>query len=619
MLNILHLGGDQPGKKEILKACDGFFTESKKALDNRREKWKNHYSAWCNTRISESRPRFRSTTRVNYCWITTQVKIPIILASNPTVNFVPFNKEEKYEIAGQKLSKTVGRYLYSKLDLRGKLVDALLDAEIYDAGFWKIGFSPSENNGKGEVFVSPIDVFKLFPDPLARSMDSLRFMCHLEIYPVSMLKKRYDEYKDHIKPDESVSEFLYEDRLYQERKPRVRMIGDTESTKMVSERAFQKEFWIAPVECDQDIKTSEEDVQKYPGLGVGEPLYKYGRVVKVINDRLVVDDRPYLYKHGKPPYVQFISNKVSNEFWGMGDIEQIIPLNDTLNHRIQQLEDIANKCANLGYTISPKAGKKAIKQLQKYGLTPGLIKVMEPGMLVPDQMPQVPQYLFEEIKQLLMLIERVNGIGDVTQGRGDVRQRTARGIERLYEAAQTRIGLSIKHFEDSFKDAAFQMGSLVRQFYKEERSINIAGNQNYRAESFTLKPEELEEEVEISIDSAAALPQDKQSRAQLIFELLKNKIFDMAVSPDPGQKEIAKIVLEGVEFPGREALLNFSPQQMQAPGMPSMPGAPNQMPEAAPGVPALSPGIQEMAQAAGISPEQLAQIVQQGMGVRPTP
>jgi hypothetical protein len=244
---------------------------------------------------------------------------------------------------------------------------------------------------------------------------------------------------------------------------------------------------------------------------------------------------------------------------------------------------------------------------------------MPPGLLTPDAMPQVPQYLFEEVKQLIMLIERANGIGDIMQGRGDVRQRTARGIERLYEASHARIELSIKHFEDSFKEAAFQMGGLVQQFYKEERPINIAGNQNFRAESFTLMPTDLEEEFEISIDSAAALPQDKQSRAQLIFELLTNHVFEMAVSPDPAMKEIAKTVLEGVEFPGREALLNFKPQQMQAPGMPLMPGAPTQMPEAVPGVPALSPGVQEMAQEAGISPEDLARIVQQGMGARPTP
>lgn len=590
--------GVQPTEK-IKKQCQEYFIESHAALKDRHEKWKNHYSYWCNTKLSEKRPHFKSTARVNYCWIVTQVKIPIVMASNPTVNFVPFIKETESEEKARKLSKIVGQYLYNKLHLRRKMIDVILDSEIYDAGFWKIGFDPTQK-ANGEIFVTAIDPFKMFPDPLATSLGNARYIGHVEIYTVETLRRQFPDYKDYINADPSISEIIYEDRKWEDRKPRVVVLS--EDTKIAIERAYKTEWWIAPKEC-QD---KNED---------GTPKYPYGRLVTMINDNIVVDDKPYPYKHGGPPYVQFVSNAIPNQFWGMGDIEQILPLQDTLNHRVQQLEDIANKCANLGWTVHPKAGKKAIKNLVKYGMQVGLIKVMPPEMIKPDEVVQIPQYISEEVKWLTTMIERVSPASDVLQGRGDVRQRTARGIERLSEAGSARIGLTIKLFEDSFKEAAYQIGSLVKQYYTEDRKINIAGGPSALPESFTITPDDLKEDMEVSIDSAVALPKDKQSRAELVFTMLKNHIFEIAMSDDPKMKMVGKIVLDAVEFPNREAILNFTPEQLTKtfPGMNINPESQEQMPEFA-GMPQSSSVLEELAAAAQVTPEEMAQLIQQGLG-----
>ena len=594
--------GIQPGTEEIKKQCQEYFIESRAALKDRHEKWKNHYSYWCNAKLSEKRPYFKSTARVNYCWIVTQVKIPIVMAANPTINFVPFIKEPESEEKARKLSKIVGQYLYNKLKLRRKMIDSLLDSEIYDAGFWKIGFDPTQKvgNAKGEIFVTAIDPFKLFPDPMATSLDNARYVGHVEIYTVSTLRRQYPAFKDYINADPSISEIIYEGRKWEDRKPRVVVLS--EDTKIAIERAYKIEWWIAPKEC-QD---KNED---------GTPKYPYGRLVTMINDNIVVDDKPYPYKHGGPPYVQFVSNAVPNQFWGMGDIEQILPLQDTLNHRVQQLEDIANKTANLGWTIHPKAGKKAIDNLKKHGMKPGLIKVMPPDMIHPDEAVQVPQYLAEEVKWLTTMIERVSPASDVLQGRGDVRQRTARGIERLSEAGSARIGLTIKLFEDSFKEAAYQIGSLVRQYYADDREINIAGGAEGLPESFTIKPDDLKEEMEVSIDSAVALPKDKQSRAELVFTMLKNHIFEIAMSDDPKMKMVGKIVLDAVEFPNREAILNFTPEQLTKtfPKMGLNPESQAQMPEFA-GMPQSNSVLEELAAVAQVTPEEMTQMIQSGIG-----
>jgi len=581
--------------KTLKKICSNFYDEANEAQKKRREKWKELYAYWANKKLSEKRPRFKSTTRVNYCWIVTQVKVPVVMAANPTVYFIPYQKDPDHEENGRKLSKVVGSYLYNRLKLREKWENALLDSEIYDAGFLKPTFNPRAEGGKGQIMVSPIDPFKLFVDPLCTQFDNSRFVCHVEIYPVNTLKQKFKKYAGAIKADPTVSDIIYDQRFYDDHKPDFLIVD--EKTEYQTERAYLKEFWLAPGEYDSTIKKDDKEVGNN------------GLIVTMINDQFVGDFKPYDYKHGHPPYVKVISNMVSNQFWGKGDIEQIMPLQDTLNHRIQQLEDIANRCANVGWSVDPQVGKKAIEQLKKHGTKPGLLKIIPPGMLQPDQVPNIPPYLYEEIKQLIVMIERVSGISDILQGRGDVRQRTARGIERLYEAGHGRLSKSVHHYEDSYKELGYQMGSLVKQYYQEERQINIAGDANTARESFTIGSEQLEEEFEIAIDSAAALPQDKQSRAQLVFMLLQNHIFEMALGDDPLMKQAAKVVLDTVEFPNRESLLNFQPEPQGTPGMP----------EVAPGIPALTPEAQEMAQAGGIPPEQLAQIVQQGMQGGPPP
>ena len=599
--NTIIPGKTKPEWDVHKKQCQDYFQESNSALKDRREKWKRHYNYWCNTKLSETRPKYKSTTRVNYCWITTQVKVPIIMASNPTINYIPYVKEPDNEENARKLSKIVGQYLYNKLKMRKKIINVILDSEIYDAGFLKIGF----DKNRDELFVTLLDPFKLFPDPFATEFDNSRYVGHAEIYPVNSLQKRFGKFKEQIKADPSISEIIYEERKWHDRQPRVIIASD--DMKIGTERAFLKEWWVSPNECDLDVKTEKNESE-----------FKNGMLVTMINDELVVDVKPYPYKHGKPPYVKFISNSIPNEFWAMGDIEQIIPLQDTLNHRIQQLEDIANKCANLGFTVDPKVGRKAIENLVKNGLKIGLLKVLPPGMLKQDDMPQVPQFLFEEVKQIIILIERVTGIQDVMQGRGDVRQRTARGIERLYEAGISRIELSVKLFEESYKEVAYQMGSLVQQYYKEARRINIAGGTDTISESFEITPEKLQEEVEVSIDSAAALPQDKKSRAELGFTLLQNHIFELAMSDDPKMKMIAKIMLDLVEFPNREALLHFQPQNLLSkyPDMALNMQGNAQMPQFA-GMPAMNAPLQELASAANMPPEEMARLIEQGIS-RPT-
>lgn len=562
--------------KDLLSTLNGYYTEAKDTTKNRRDKWRLHYNYWINKQLSESRPSYRSDIRVNYCWTITQVKTPVMTQNRPTVSFISYDSSEEEENKASKLSKLVGNALWNKLNIQSTLIDVILNSQIYDAGFWKVGFDPNKENGIGEIFASSIEPFKILPDPSSKKLEDCRYIIHVEPYPVETLRKKYPEYSKYIASDPEISTILNENRRYESRAPTSNSTY-TDTTKFSSERAFVKEFWIHPDECDQSILvTIDEQITEVPGVDenglptmieevtkIQEPKYKNGRVVTMVGTN-IVSDKPNPYNCIYPFVIQ-LSNKVPDDLWGMGDLEQIIPLQDALNHIYQQEDDIITKTANPGWVVSPEVGDEIIKKLQNSIDKPGSMKIVDPNMLRADVPPQMPYGIIQQKQDIKFQIETVSGITEILQGSGRAQHRTARGLEILNESATSRIGLSIRLMEDSIKQVAQKMAMIAQQFYTEDRVFAIVGSSKSSTDILKISPEDIDGEFEVTVDSGVALPKDKKSRADLAFNLLGNHIFEMAMSDDQKQKQMAKVVLDSVEWPGRESLLSYKPPAPLAP------------------------------------------------------
>jgi hypothetical protein len=359
------------------------------------------------------------------------------------------------------------------------------------------------------------------------------------------------------------------------------------------------------------------------------PKYPKGRVITTINNSVIVDDKPNPFEHGKKPFVKNIMNVVGGEFYGMGDLEQCVPLQDGLNHAYQQVDDIATQCANIGWRLHPGVGKTGIQRVVRDLPKPGAIKIVPPELLQPDDAPQLPAYLVRRIEDIVNRFMDVSGISEILMGSGRVTHRTARGIERLFEAGTSRIGQSIQFSEESLGESATMLAQVVAQFYKNPRYMPIFDSEGTVSEMMQLDGKEFTQgKFQASIDSGAALPRDKQSRADLVFNLQKMGVFEMAMAPDPAAKEIAKVILNAVEFPGREQLLR---NLIQVPPPQPEPGPPLEAPVPPAGLPLSGPAglgvppvpappgqfppeVLEMAAAAGVAPEELVAMLTQAAG-----
>jgi len=311
---------------ELLDHLKKLYRESLDATKSRREKWRDQYKYWVNAKLSSRRPTYKSNIRVNYAWVTTEVKLPHMTQNMPRVNFIAFNTD--IEDQADHMSKLIGNALWHKLAINYTSEDVCWDAMVYDAGFYKIGWDSREDEGRGEVFVSSIEPFKILPDPYTKKLQKGRYVIHIEPYAVDELKGQYPEHADRIGPDKEISQILFEERKFADRKPTALSGAVTDDTKFEVERAFSKEYWLAPRLCDQSIMGEEaQDIQEVdPKSGQAvtvrkmiktqTPKYQHGRVITTLNDQIIVKDKPHPYAHGKFPFVKQIMHKVGNEFWG---------------------------------------------------------------------------------------------------------------------------------------------------------------------------------------------------------------------------------------------------------------------------------------------------------------
>ena len=510
-------------RRKILDRCERLFQEAYQMTTNRRKQWVL-YEKYFNNEMIKERPAYKSRFRKNYCWLIPQVKIPILVQNNPTVNYIPYDPS-KDDVA-RTFSTFIGEYLWSKLKIQRQLFQAILSASIYDYGLIKVGFSKSADS----IFVANRDIFKVFLDPLATSMDNVRYVIDVDVIPIELAVSKFPNVAKQIQPNEEYSKYINEDRKL----TRYR----TDKSKILSKRVSIKEYWVR-----------DELMPELKGQGTGF-------IITIINDKIIARLEQSPYKHKRPPFVMFKLNERPNSLLGMGDIEQIIPMQDTLNHLYQLAEEITMRTANVGWTVDPSVSKKWIKGVIEALKIPGGVKVIPLNAIRMDALPQFPTYIFNLIQFVERSIEAISGITDVMQGRGDVRHRTASGLEILYETGTSRIALSRKLVDNSFKELAYLMGSVVQQFYTKRETFSIVGEDGSRVDIKDFKASDMQEKFMVTVDSGISLPQDKQSKADALMNLINNQIIQMGFSDDPVQKAMAYIVLKQLDIPFKDQILS---------------------------------------------------------------
>ena len=199
-------------------------------------------------------------------------------------------------------------------------------------------------------------------------------------------------------------------------------------------------------------------------------------------------DKNNFFTKPKKPYV--IKSLFQTEESIIGDtdyISQMIPIQDNINTRKRQIENIAGKVANPPLLIDSDVMSE--EQVAMISNEEGVIiygKDAAAGTKIRFESPgQVPQYLFQDLEFSRQEFDNIWGIHSTTRGERQGRE-TLGGRQLLKEADLGRIDGVARQLERALDEIAEYWTQLIKLFYTEEKSFSILGEDGIRfVKSFT--------------------------------------------------------------------------------------------------------------------------------------
>jgi len=590
---INRLPGDNTEEKTVTWVHNllAVAKQARSANDARCQKVLKYYKGGKHHWEDRVMPNYKAKITDNRCFSTVESVIPIITDNRPKAELAARDRED---IDAVRTIKRVYDAKWDELNLEMLTTMVIRDAMIFGDGYLKVWFDPTLSDGLGDLRVTHVNPAYLYKDPESKDplMDDAKYIIYHAREPLEKIKMWYPEKAealdrqsvgilgtavqdlagDQIPGTHSERGTIAYDNADDEPSTTTTYRQFTESDKYLGKnQPYFTEMWIDDMSLEEvdekyilyvddgtDVEYSQKahlkaeasgrDFEIVDGRDIGKVRYRrkypHGRIITVC-EKVLLDDRPSDYQHGKMPYVRFFDYLIPHETYAQGEIDQIIPLQDELNKRKSQIIDFFNICINPPIVLDRSCGLNTTKMTNRPGqIWPINGSTDKVKWLTP---PPIPAAAFAHIDQINKDIDTVSGIHDVTQGRKPAGITAGIAIETLQEAAQTRLRLKTRGVEYSQKRLAELMVSIIDQYYQEPRVVRWQSNLpdvDFEYETVDFKDVQLKAGLpDVLIKPGSTMPTNKSIQRMQAIQLFEAGAIDR------------RALLDIFEFPNREEIL----------------------------------------------------------------
>ena len=452
------------------------------------DKWKEYMSAYKGTYFqNKNLPDYKSNEISNHVFSTIETIRPIMTDNNPKFLAVPSTP------AGMEFSadvQTALDYEWDREKMSLKLPAQLIPMLVYGNAVWFVQWDGKDGE-YGNISIKPVDPFNIFPDPLAESIDNSEFLVYATYRNANQIKQQFPEKASAIEGSRiTMSELVAE-----------RDNNDTQDANQV----LILEMWC------RDWVTMDESIE-----GKKQLKYPKGRVITCLPELgILLSDKKNPYKDGKFPFVLMKNYDIPFEFWGVGEVEQIMSPQHYVNELTNQIIDNAKNTANMQWIIDKNSGIGQGKLTNR----PGLVIRKTPGSEVRrDTPPAMPSYVRDQIEILKKDIQDISGVFDSLKGEQQGSVTAASAILALQEASQARIRLKIKLMEASLSELAQIVYSRMQQFWKLDRWVRVTdveGNPSFRE----IGAQVLSNDYDLKVMAGSTMPVNRNAMLDLMIRL----------------------------------------------------------------------------------------------------
>ncbi len=469
------------------------FKESMIAKSELTKKMQKYLDAWKGDYfINNTMPEYKSNEISNFIYSIIETIRPIMVDNNPGFqamarNPIGIEKSDGVQIAMD--------YEWDRENMFNKIQTSLITTLVSGTCIFGL-FWDGKLGRAGEIKCIPINPLNFYPDPLATNIHDSEYVMYATYKNVYQLKKLFPD-KANLLDGGNIK--------YEE------LIANRKIDTRVDNQVLILECWMK----DYSVEEFEEEKN---GIKMKKSKLKYpkGRVVTIAPElNVVLSDRENPYNDGEFPFLIWKDIDIPFEFWGRGEVEQLLSPQKYINDLNNQIIDNAKLTANMPWIIDKNAGIGYGKLTNR----PGLVIRKNPGSEIRrEQPPSMPAYIGDKVNELKNDIETISGIYDATRGERPVGIQAGNAIIALQEAGQARVRLKVKIMEVFLSELATKWYSRMQQFWIVDRWVRVTGDDgSYDFKMITSN--DLKYDFDISISAGSTMPKNKAGMLDLIIRL----------------------------------------------------------------------------------------------------
>ncbi|NIM45833.1 MAG: hypothetical protein GTN80_08210 [Nitrososphaeria archaeon] len=552
--------------RDIATHITGLYRTSRDWRQDSEDHWDEHYKDYRFYRKKEEHV-MRSNIYVPYIFAIVESVVPKLLntifSSSPIISVIA---REGGDIDLAFLLERFLDYAFQEesLEFFASMEDFFKEACIYGTAFMKVlpRFLGTDVPEFDYIDADPVDIYKIFPDPRARSLKKADWIIH----------------KDWIEYDrllEMAKQGIYKKSTVQELKDK-----------------HESEWNVDKYKRERIESIERESEGGYNPMRKAVEILEYwdrDEIVSVAGREIILKREKNPFK-GLLPFVMTRYTSVPHEFYGIGIPEMAQTLQQELNDLRNQRMDNVNIIINRMF-IANKYSDIDFDTLVSY---PGnVILAGDVDDVKPLDTRDVTRSCYMEEERLITDIQNVTGEWEYGRGQPPERRETATGIIRLQQAGNIRFDSIVKRIEFGTMRALAKMFIwYAYHFLPPERMMTIVGEEEFRKRKgmrfYEMSAHEILRQYHFQ-PLGSSVSAVKEMRAQQMLNLFN--IFNQ--DPLIDQEELRRMVMISLDVKNIDKLL-ISEEEMMAEQQAAIdsgfvpPGAPGAAAAGAPPVPAAT-------------------------------
>jgi hypothetical protein len=242
------------------------------------------------------------------------------------------------------------------------------------------------------------------------------------------------------------------------------------------------------------------------------------RIVTLADPYEVVYDRPLgklptpMYVKGELPFIQVCPIPAYDYFFGYSEVERLVPTQDLLNMRWEEIRHIQAKQARPPKNFSGFQGITDEIALA-FDTPDGYVQSDMPGSKVESLDTPVSPDLWADIDRLEQMFDDTSGINNVMEGKGEAGVRSTGHAAQLARLGSARVKKRAMIVEDSLEKLATMMLKVKKIFDSNTRLRSTDGSQ-FAFDQFT-------DDCIVKVDAHSNSPIFVEDNTNLAFTLFK--------------------------------------------------------------------------------------------------